>query len=347
MVTASQGSPAIDTVAAASPSPRATSRGRAGGWRRRVPHWFAWTMLALALLAPLFANEVPLVARVDGVFRFPAFVDLVSTPPPGPADQSWKQWWARLPADSADFAVMPLWPYGPGETDPERINAGPCFAHPLGNDDTGRDVLARLVHGTTTAVGLGVVAVVLGGLVGVLLGALAGFRRGFVDVLVLRLIEVFLCFPGLLFLLTAAAFLGDSATGFVLVLAALSWTSFARIVRGELLSLRERDYVAAARGLGIGEWRILRHHLLPQLHSQIAVNAAFLVAGAVIAESTMAFLGLGPGAHLPSWGSVLQQGKANAHLGVWHLWVFPGLALVATVSCCHALADQLRQRDPG
>jgi len=125
----------------------------------------------------------------------------------------------------------------------------------------------------------------------------------------------------------------------------LFWTSFARIVRGELLSLRERDFVLIARGLGVSEWRILARHLLPQIRSQIAVTAAFCMASAVVAESTLSFLGLGPNA-TSSWGTMLRQGSERAHVGEWHLWLFPTAAIVAVVGCCHALADRLRSGRP-
>ncbi|MDO8349030.1 MAG: ABC transporter permease [Planctomycetota bacterium] len=312
--------------------------------RIRVSRWFAGLLVCVAAFVPLLANDVPLVARVGGHWSFPAFADCVGPPPPGPADLSWKQWWSRLPAGE-DFAIMPPWAHGPGETDPALYRSGPSLMHPLGNDDSGRDLLARLLYGTRTAVGIGLVAVGLAALIGTLLGALAGYRRGLVDVLVLRLIEVFLCFPSLLFLLFASAFFGSSWLGLVLVMASLFWTSFARIVRGELLALRERDFVLVARGLGVSERRILWRHLMPLVKSQIGVTAAFCMASAIVAESTLSFLGLGLGSAASSWGDTLRKGSQFAHLGAWHLWLFPALVIVAVVRCCHVLADQLRGRD--
>lgn len=311
-------------------------------WRWRFLRLAATAFVLIGLLAPFLANDVPLVARVDGAWRFPAVADTFGVPTAGPHDLSWKQWWSRLSPDDDDFALMPPWPYGPQETDATRYRAAPSLSHPLGNDDTGRDVLARLVHGAGTAVRVGGGAMLLAGLVGTLLGALAGRRRGIADFLVLRLVEVFLCFPSMLFLLFAHAFFGGSDLALVLVIAALFWTGFARIVRGELLSLRERDFVLVARGLGVSEWRILTRHLLPQVKSQIGVTAAFCLAAAIVAESTLSFLGLGSGA-ASSWGVMLRQGSAAAALGAWHLWLFPTLAIVAVVAGCHAFADRLRR----
>ncbi|HEU4420285.1 MAG TPA: ABC transporter permease, partial [Planctomycetota bacterium] len=276
-----------------------------------LPLAFAALVLLAGLLAPMLANDVPIVARVGGRWCFPAVADCFGQPSAGPDDLAWKQWWSRLPADSPDFAIMPPWPYGPTETDPARFRAPPSVAHPLGNDDTGRDVLSRLVHGAGTAVTIAVPAVLLAGVLGTLLGALAGFLRGWVDVVVQRLIELFLSFPTLLFLLFAAAFFGDSRAALILVMASTFWTDFARIVRGELLSLRERDFVLVARGLGVSEGRLLRRHLLPLAKGQIAVTAAFDMALAITAESTLSFLGLDPGS--VSWGTMLRQGSELAH----------------------------------
>lgn len=340
----------MSAAAAPSPTTNAPTPAAAGPvvaaaavWWRGLSAWFVAAMLFVGLFAPLLANDVPLVARVGGSWSFPAFADLVGAPPVGPGDLSWKQWWAQLPSDADDFAWMPPWPYGPNEVDPLRYRLGPCLAHPFGNDDTGRDVLARVVHGASTVAELALPAVLLGMLVGTLLGAWAGYRRGVVEVLVLRTIELFLCFPTLLFLLFAAAFLGNSRHWCVLVMAAMFWTSFARIVRGAVLSLRERDFVLVARGLGLSEWRILTHHLLPQVASQVGVTAAFCLAAAVVAESTLSFLGIGPRGSLASWGAMLRQGNEQIVLGVWHGWFFPAMAIVLFVMACHTLAERLRR----
>ena len=308
---------------------------------RQLPWWFALAFLVVGLLAPLLANDVPIVAKVAGTWHFPAVADLFSSAPPGPGDLDWKLWWSRLASDSNDWALMPPWPYGPLETDAARFRAGPSFAHLLGCDDTGRDVLARLIHGANTAATLALPAVLIGGIVGTTLGVVAGYWRGIADELVMRLIELTLCFPMLLFLLFAAALFGSSSFGVIAVTAAVFWPSFARIVRGELLSLRERDFVAVARGLGLSEWRVFVGHLLPQIVSQIGVTAAFCFAAAIVAESTLSFLGVGPDV-ASSWGAMLLQGTQQAVVGAWHLWFFPAVAIVSVVVCCHVLADRLR-----
>jgi peptide/nickel transport system permease protein len=299
-------------------------------------------LLAVAALAPLLANDRPLVARVAGALRFPAFASYLGDRGPAPGAVPWKIWWRQLGEDSGDWAVMPPWPNGPGEVDPDAINRGPSRAHPLGNDDTGRDVLARLVHGATNALVIGIGAVALALLIGVPLGALAGYRGGWVDHAVSRLIEIFLCFPALFLVLAAAAMFGGSPLGVIVVLGSVYWTAFARVVRGEFLSLREREFVLAARGLGVRGARLVVGHLLPCSKGLIAVTAAFLVANAIVVESTLSFLGVGGGAGTVSWGAMLAQGRLHAAQGHWHLWLFPALALTVAICSLHGCAERWR-----
>ncbi len=308
------------------------------GPRPRRSAFVLLALLLVAALAPLLANDVPLLARVDGRWHFPAFADCVGATTAPPFDMAWKRWWARLPADSPDFAWMPPWPHGAYETNFARSDEAPSLQHPLGTDQQGRDHLARLLHGARASVGSGALAVGLGLLVGTLLGGLAGLCRGWLDALVQRTIEVFLCFPSLLLLMFGAALFGSSWLAMVLVMAALYWTSFARVVRGELLSLREREYVVTARSLGVGRLRLLTHHLWPQVRGQVAVAAAFCLGGAILAESTLSFLGLGPGAAGSSWGTILRQGSEHVHVAGWHGWLIPALAVVGTALLCHRLA---------
>ncbi len=237
--------------------------------------------------------------------------------------------WLALDADTTDLA---------------RVYASPSWAHPFGCDDTGRDVLARAVRGARTTIGASLVGVALAACIGTALGALAGSRRGMVDAIVMRLIEVFVCFPTLLMLLLVGACFGSSPLAVSASFAVVMWPSFARVVRGELLSLREREYVQTARELGVRGMRLFTGHVLPQLRGQVAVVAAFCMASAIVAESTLSFLGIGPGPQSGSWGAILAQGKANLHVGVWHLWMIPGALIVSCVLCCHALAERMRPR---
>lgn len=290
---------------------------------------------ALAAFAPLIANEVPLAARADGVLRFPALASYFGDPGLAPGGLRWKAWWEQLDDGSGDWAVMPPWPYGPREISTAEGLAGPSLAHPLGVDDLGRDQLARLLHGASTAllVALGSVALALA--IGLPLGALGGLGGRLAEFALLRWIEILACFPSLLAVLAVAAFGGGSLAMIVIVLAVVYQAAIARIVRGELFSLRERGYVQAARAAGVGRLRLLALHLLPQLQGPLLVAAAFLAADAILVESTLTFLGLG-GAQGTSWGAMLDQGRSNAHRGAWHLWLFPSAALASVVVALHA-----------
>lgn len=289
----------------------------------------------VALAAPFLANDRPLVARVDGQWSSPVLSAGVGLAPDAPGGGSWRDAWRALPADGGDdWIVMPPWPFGPHEICAPAL-AGPSASHPLGVDDIGRDVLARILHGARTAleVGLGVAA--LAGVIGVLLGAAAGLGGRTADAVVRRGIELFTCFPGLLAVLAVATLVGGSTATIVVVLGAVAWTAFARIVRGELLSLREQPYVAAARDLGAGPLRLLFRHLAPALRGPVLATAAFVAAEAILVEATLTFLGLGSGLGTVSWGALLDQGRAHAAEGAWHLWVFPGLAVAGTVIALH------------
>ncbi len=310
----------------------------------RLPMAFAAVLLLLCALGPMLANDAPLAARADGVWSFPAVAETLGAPPPPPPPGGWRQWAAAQGQAEGALLLWPIWNCSPLATDLDAVRAGPSLAHPLGADDTGRDVLARLVRGARSTVGCGLLGVALAAVVGTALGAFAGLLRGAADFVVQRLIEAFLCVPTLALLLLVAAFFGDAPAGVVAAFALAMWPSFARIVRGELLALREQPWVETARALGSSEFRIFVRHILPQLRGQIAVTAAFCMAAAIVAESTLSFLGIGPGVQSGSWGGVLAQGKDAAHLGAWHLWAFPGALIAAAVVCCHALADRLRPR---
>lgn len=314
--------------------------------KRSVARSIAWCFVVVGVFAPFLANDLPIVASVDGAWRWPVISSYADSRPAPPAGhQSWKAWWTRISDDDEDWAVMPLIPYGPNEAHKDHKRAAPTpLVHYLGNDASGRDVLARLIHGAATALWIALGSVLLALLVGVPLGAAAGYWGGVLDMLVTALVQVFLCFPPVFFVLAVMAFVGQSLWGVVLVLGALYWVSFARIVRGEILSLREREYVKRARGLGVGPLRVLWSHVLPQVRGPILVNAAFVAAGAIVVEATLSFLGLGSGLSTVSWGGLLMEGKDSAHLGAWHLWLFPSIVLVAVVYCCHTLAGGSHRR---
>jgi peptide/nickel transport system permease protein len=219
----------------------------------------------------------------------------------------------------------------------------PSREYPCGQDKLGRDVLARLVHGTRISLGVGLSVVLISGTIGFLLGALAGTMGGRIDRAVMALVDVLLAFPGLLLAIALVAFLGPSLGNVVLSLSLLGWTGYARLVRGEILSLREREFVLAAHALGARPSRVASRHLAPGLFGVLSVQATFGVAGAIIAEGSLSFLGLGVPPPLPSWGSMLADARPYL-LVAPHLTVFPALAVMVTVLAVNHLGDRLRDR---
>lgn len=223
---------------------------------------------------------------------------------------------------------------------------GPTLAHPLGQDRLGRDVLAVILHGGRVSLGVGLVAVGLSLVAGTALGFAAGYRGGWLDEALMRVVDILLAFPGILLAIALAGVLGPSFRNLILALSVLGWVGFARLVRGEVLSLKHREFVIAARVLGAGPLRIAWRHILPNLAGPLAVQATFAVASTILAESSLSFLGLGP-QDVPTWGALLSQG-VDYLLFAPHLALFPGLAILATVLGINVLGDALRDRlDPG
>lgn len=227
--------------------------------------------------------------------------------------------------------------------------AGPSAAHPLGCDALGRDMLARLVYGARLSLAVSASVVALSLAVGSLVGGAAALFGGRVDSLVMRAVDIVLAFPGFLLAIALAAILGPGLPDLVIALSAMGWTGYARLVRGEALSLREREYVQAAVTLGARPWRILRRHLLPALAGPVAVQATFGIGGVIVAEASLSFLGLGALAPTPSWGNMLEAGRAFL-LVAPHVTAVPGLAIGLSVLGFNLLGDGLaalaRHRSP-
>ncbi|MGU3575986.1 oligopeptide ABC transporter permease [Brucellaceae bacterium C25G] len=254
--------------------------------------------------------------------------------------------WQRLISDRYFFcgfiilfvltglAVAAPWlaPFDPNEVDLFAIESPPDAIHWLGTDEIGRDVLSRLLYGGRISVLVGLSAVVVQLFIGIILGSLSGYFGGWVDAVVMRITEVVMCFPFYAIAITLAAIFGASVWNVILIIGILNWTGLARLVRAELLSLREREFVLAAKAMGVGHIRIIAHHLLRNTYGPILVYATLAVANGILAEAALSFLGLGVRQPQASWGNMLSAAQSIRVISYqWWLWVPPGIAIVAMV----------------
>ena len=216
----------------------------------------------------------------------------------------------------------------------------PSLSHPLGQDELGRDILSRLIYGARVSVSVGLAVVLLAGLVGTLIGAISGFVGGWVDAALMRLTDTFLAFPGILLAIALVAVLGPALKHVVLALVAIGWVGYARLVRGQVLQIREQEFVVAARASGVPARRVLVRHVLPNVLPTLMVQASLGMAGAILAEASLSFLGLGIQPPTPSWGAMINAGRRHL-LDAPHLALFPGVAILLTVMGLNFLGDAL------
>jgi peptide/nickel transport system permease protein len=235
-----------------------------------------------------------------------------------------------------------------GRVDPLSIDlaaarSGPSASHPFGVDRVGRDVFSRVVHASRVSLSVGIGAVLIFTSIGVVLGAAAGFYGGWVDSLILRCADIVLAFPAILIVLVAVSLTGPGLAQLILLLGLVGWPHIARLVRGQLLSLRELDFVTAARALGVSNFRLVVRHILPNTVGVIVVAATFGVASTILAEAALSFLGMGVQPPTPSWGNMLSDAQSISVLNSlpW-LWMPPGLAICVTILAINFLGDGLR-----
>jgi peptide/nickel transport system permease protein len=240
-------------------------------------------------------------------------------------------------------AIFAPWlaPYDPGQINVKKVLEGPSMEHPFGTDQLGRDVLSRMIYGSRISLLVGFVSVGIACLVGVFLGALAGYYGHWVDNLLMRLVDIMLCFPTFFLILAVIAFLEPSIWNIMIVIGLTGWMSVARLVRAEFLSLKERDFTLAEKALGAKDWRIIFQHILPNALAPVLVAATLGVAGAILTESALSFLGIGVQPPTPSWGNILTAGKDNIQIA-WWLSLFPGLAILLTVMAYNLLGEGIR-----
>ncbi len=241
----------------------------------------------------------------------------------------------------AAFLAPVLSPYPPQEQNLQAGYTAPGEDHLLGTDKFGRDILSRVLHGSRISLSIGFVAVALSISLGTIIGMLAGYFRGWVDTILMRTVDVLLSFPRLILLLAVIALFRPSIYLLVVMLGVTGWMGTARIVRGEVLSLREREFVLAARALGFSTPRILFRHILPNILAPVIVAATLNIGNTILLEASLSFLGLGVQPPAASWGSVINDGR-EALTHAWWIATFPGLAILFTVICFNLVGDGLR-----
>jgi peptide/nickel transport system permease protein len=334
----------------------------AGVWGLRIIGFIVF----IALFAPLLANDKPIVASYKGSLHFPAFTGYVDSWVPWQGlryeMRSWKVFggypfndryadlgektWKQVIAEDdpqLSFALMPPVPWHPTRISDKEIKRPPSVesGHYLGTDDQGRDVAARIIHGAVVAVTVGLIAETIAVLLGVILGTIAGYRGGKVDMVLGRCVEIVMCFPTFFLIITVISFLPPSNVNIMVVIGFVSWTGIYRLVRGEVLKNKQLDYVTAARALGYSENRIMFRQILPNSVAPVFVSAAFGIAGAVLTESGLSFLGFGD-TTVASWGEVVSQGRNYVQEGCTHLVIWPGVAIFITLTAFNLFGQGLR-----
>ncbi|PIU83549.1 MAG: peptide ABC transporter permease [Elusimicrobia bacterium CG06_land_8_20_14_3_00_38_11] len=217
----------------------------------------------------------------------------------------------------------------------------PSKNHFLGTDEMGRDVFSRMVYGTRISISIGIIAVGISVIVGTFFGLVSGYFGGKIDTVIMRFVDIMLCFPTFFLILMVIAFLEPNIYNVMVVIGLTSWPGLARLVRGETLSVKERDFIIAAKGLGLKKRRIIFVHILPNVIAPVIVAGILGVGAAILTESGLSFLGLGVQPPTPSWGNILTSGKDYIHIA-WWLSLFPGLAILITVLSWNLLGEGLR-----
>lgn len=333
---------------------------------------FISVVVVVALLAPLLANDRPIVTSYKGDVKFPAFATYVDIWVPWSSLRSemksyeltegyfpfsdyeadlkgldWKEARAQTPGDFG-FAFWPPVEWNPQQFDESAIKLRPgdpqakASGHILGTDDQGRDVLARIIHGCVVATLVGVIAMGVATSIGLFLGVIAGYLGGWTDLILSRVVEVVICFPAFFLIIAVISFMERSIVNIMLVIGLIRWTGIFRLVRGEVMKARGLDYVIAARALGVSQWRVMFKHLLPNSVAPVFVSVAFGIAGAVLTESSLSFLGFGDPS-VPSWGEIIQQGrKYVTEEGRSYLVMYPGIAVFVTLTAFNLFGQGLR-----
>ncbi len=305
--------------------------------------WITIFLFVVAIFAPVLANDRPIFLHYKGQWCWPLFSGMEQA-----GGMTWKEMKKEPPfifqkdaAGPGNFAIWPLVPYSPTEYNLLDYLSPPTAQHWFGTDDSGRDVLSRMIHGARISLSVGFVAVGIALVIGILLGALAGYFGRWWDTLISRLIEIMVTIPTFFFIIAIIAFLPPSIYNIMVVIGITGWTGAARFVRAEFLKLRRLDFITASKALGASGSRIIFLHMLPNALAPVMVSAVFGIADAILTESSLSFLGFGVPPPTPSWGDILSQSRNYIEFA-WWLTVFPGLAIFLSITAYNLVGDGFR-----
>ena len=297
-------------------------------------------LVAMALTADFVANDKPLYCSYKGTSYFPVLksyaVDLGLS--------KWEGEFLNVDWKSLEFETA-IWPpikYAPSNVDLFNNSAPPSIAtgHYLGTDGIGRDVLAGLIHGSRVSLSVGFIAAGIAIFIGVLLGSIAGYYGGKTDLIIMRFVEIMQLFPSFFLIITIVALYGSSIWYIMMAIGLTSWTGNTKLVRGEILKVRSMDYVSAATSLGLSNTRIIFRHVLPNAIAPVLISASFAIAGAILIEAGLSFLGFGVKATTVTWGSVLSEARGSTT--AWWLAIFPGFMIFLTVVAYNLVGEGIR-----
>ncbi|HOJ70460.1 MAG TPA: ABC transporter permease [Syntrophorhabdaceae bacterium] len=232
-------------------------------------------------------------------------------------------------------------PHNPVEPDMKQILSPPSIAHPFGTDTLGRDVFSRVMYGSRISLLVGFVSIGIAVMIGIVIGAISGYYGGMIDEVFMRFVDLMMCFPTFFLILAVIALLEPSIWNIMIVIGLTNWMGIARLVRAEILSIKNKEFVLAAKAQGFTEKRIIFNHVLPNSLTPVYVVATLGIGGAILTESALSFLGIGVQPPTPSWGNILTQAKDNIEVA-WWLSLYPGLAIFLTVMGYNLLGEGLR-----
>ena len=234
-------------------------------------------------------------------------------------------------------------PYDPAAIDANNLLIAPSREHLMGTDSLGRDLFSRIIFGARISLTIGIIAVGISTLIGIILGSIAGFYGRWVDSLIMRFVDLMLCFPTFFLILAVVAILEPSIFNIMIIIGLTSWMGTARLIRAEILSLKEREFIQAARAIGASNFRIILRHLIPNAIGPVLISAILGIASAILIESALSFLGLGVQPPVPSWGNILIEAKST--LGIaWWLTLYPGLFILITILGFNLIGEGLRRQ---